>query len=48
MFLIVINYYSDMLRPQLLAIFRELASVSMCATYVWTYGEETTIISVQI
>jgi len=48
MFLIVINYYSDMILPQLLATFMELASVSICATYVSTYVEETIIISVQI
>jgi len=48
MFLIVINYYSDMLRPQLLAIVREFVSVSMCANYVSNYVEETIIIAVQI
>ena len=33
MFLCV-NYWSAMFRPQLLAIFRELASFSTCAAYV--------------
>ena len=36
MFLFV-HYCSDMFRPLLLAIFRELVGLSMCATYVSTY-----------
>jgi hypothetical protein len=37
---IVINYRSEMFRPQLSAIFRELASFSMCAGYVSPYVGE--------
>jgi len=37
---IVINYCSEMFRPQLSAIFRELASFSTCATYVLLYVGE--------
>ena len=37
---IVINYCSEMFRPQLSTIFRELASFSTCAAYVSPYVGE--------
>jgi hypothetical protein len=40
MFLFVINYCTDMLRPQFLAIFRELASLVTYTAYVVTCAEE--------
>ena len=39
MFLFV-NYCSDMFRPQILAMFGELVSFLMCATYVSSYLTE--------
>jgi len=38
---VFINYYSDMFRPQLSAIFREFAILSTCAAYVLNYVGET-------
>ena len=35
-----VNYSSDMFRPQLLVIFRELTSYSTCAAYAPTFVTE--------
>jgi len=40
MFLFVINYCTDMLRSQFLAVFRKLASLSTYTAYVVTCAEE--------
>jgi hypothetical protein len=40
MFIFVINYCSNMFRPQFLAIFRELANLLTYTAYVVTYVEE--------
>ena len=47
-FIVVINYCSDMFRPQFSAIFRQLASLSAHAAYVSTYVGQTAHIGVQI
>jgi hypothetical protein len=37
-FVFIINYYFDMFRPQFLAIFKEIAILSMCTTSMVSYG----------
>ena len=44
MFLFLINCFSEMFRPQFLAIFKELASLSMSTAYVVTFVKETDFI----
>jgi len=44
---VVTDYYSDMLRSLLSAIFMELASLLTCAAYVSTYVGQTVHISVK-
>ena len=40
MFFFVVNYFCDVFRPQLFAIFRELEMLSTCTAYVSTYVTE--------
>jgi len=40
MFILVINYCSNMFRPQFLVIFRELANLLTYTVYVVTYVEK--------
>lgn len=45
---VLINYFSDMFRPQLLAVLGGLAGLLMCAAYVSNYVGNITHVSDQI